>query len=185
MSDRREDLIRSARELYETKGLARTSVKDITEHSGVSRALFYHYFPDKEAVTSAVLDDFVEDFTESTRLWNMGRTQGDIEGALRDCVKLIRRILFDASHFRKTLTSYENAALYLEFLNRATNALSKYVVETTVADYRALHQVEIEYVPETFYVLITGVVAYLRSHPDVEDEVLMTIVAQSLRLEWK
>lgn len=184
MNNRREDLIRSARELYESKGLARTSVKDITEHSGVSRALFYHYFTDKEAITSAVLDDFVEDFTESTRLWNANRTRGDIEGALRDCVKLLRRVLFDASYFRKTLASYENAALYLEFLNRSIEALSKYVIETTVADYQALHQVEIEYVPETFYVLITGLVGYLRNYPEVEDEVLMTVVAQTLRLEW-
>lgn len=184
MSDRRDDLIRSARELYESQGLARTSVKDITEHSGVSRALFYHYFSDKEAITSAVLDDFVEDFTEATRLWNANRTAGDIEGALRDCIKLVRRVLFDASYFRKNLTSYENAALYLEFLNRSTKALSQYVVETTVADYRALHQVEIEYVPETFYVLISGLVGYLRNYPDVEDEVLMTIVAQTLRLDW-
>lgn len=183
MGNRREDLIRSARTLFEEKGLARTSVKDIADHTGVSRALFYHYFPDKESVTSAVLDDFVEDFTEAVRLWNENRTQGDVEGALRDCIKMVRRILFDSNYFLKTLSSYENAGLYLEFLNRSASALSHYVVETTVADYRAFHEVEIEYVDETFYVLIAGLANYLRNHPDAEDEVLMTIVAQTLRLD--
>lgn len=183
MDERRKDLIDSARALYEKKGLSHTSVKDITDYSGVSRALFYHYFPDKEAITTAVLDDYVEDFTESVRLWNESRTKGDIEGALRDCIKMIRRILFESSHFRKTLASYENAALYLQFLNRSSAALSKYVVETTVADYQELHNIEIEYVPETFYVLITGLVSYIRNHPEVEDEVLMTIVSQTLRLD--
>lgn len=183
MANRREDLIRSARELFETKGLSHTSVKDITQHSGVSRALFYHYFADKEAITSAVLDDFIDDFTESIRLWNENRVRGDVEGSLRDCIKLVRRILFEDSFFRKSLASYENAALYLEVLNRSSTSIASYIVETTVADYRAFHKVEIECVPETFYVLITGLVRYIRNNPEVEDEVLMTIVAQTLRLE--
>lgn len=183
MSDRRKDLICSARELFEEKGLTRTNVKDITEHCGVSRALFYHYFPDKEAITSAVLDDFVDDFTESVRLWNENRVRGDVEGALRDCIKLVRRILFDASYFRKTLAASENAALYLEFLNRSTAALTEYVVDTTVADYKEYHDIQIEYVSETFYILITGLTTFLRNHPDADDEVLMAIVSQTLRLE--
>lgn len=182
-NERRKDLIIAARDLYEEKGLSRTSVKDITDRSGVSRALFYHYFPDKESITSAVLDDFVDDFTESVRIWNEGRTQGDVEGALRESIKLVRRILFDDNHFRRLIASYENAGLYLEFLNRATEALSAYIIETTVQDYKDFHQVEIEYVPETFYVLITGLAGYLRNHPEVDDEVLMAIVAQTLRLD--
>lgn len=185
MSERRDELVHSARELFERKGLSHTSVKDIAEHSGVSRALFYHYFPDKEAITSAVIDDFVEDFTESVRIWNKNRVRGDVEGALRDCIKMVRRILFDSNSFRKTLTSYENASLYLQFLNRATESLSKYVVETTVADYRKYHDIEIEHISETFYVLITGLVAYLRNNPETDDETLMAIVAQTLRLDFK
>lgn len=183
MNERSTDLVVAARELFEEKGLAYTSVKDITERAGVSRALFYHYFSDKEAIVSAVLDDFVADFTESVRLWNEGRTQGDVEGALRDCIKMVRRILFDSNYFRKVIVSRENAGLYLEFLNRAAESLSAYIVATTVKDYENFHQVEIEYVPETFYVLITGLVGYMRNNPDAGDEVLMAIAAQTLRLD--
>ena len=62
MSDkRRQQIIDAARQLYEEQGLARTSVKDISERCGVARSLFYHYFPDKQAVTSAVIDDFITD----------------------------------------------------------------------------------------------------------------------------
>ena len=56
----------AARTLYEERGLSKTSVQDITDRVGVTRSLFYHYFADKEAVTSAVLDDYVADFIEAT-----------------------------------------------------------------------------------------------------------------------
>ena len=71
----------AARELYEEQGLSKTSVQDITNRMGVARSLFYHYFPDKEAVTSAVLDDYVADFIEATHYWNAQRHPGDIESA--------------------------------------------------------------------------------------------------------
>lgn len=83
MSDkRRQQIIEAARQLYEEQGLARTSVKDISERCGVARSLFYHYFPDKQAVTSAVIDDFIIDYLESVQLWDEARTPGDIEQAL-------------------------------------------------------------------------------------------------------
>lgn len=66
-AERRADIVAAARELYEEQGLSKTSVQDITNRMGVARSLFYHYFPDKEAVTSAVLDDYVADFIEATR----------------------------------------------------------------------------------------------------------------------
>ena len=34
-----------------------------------------------------------------------------------------------------------------------------------------------------FYVLIVGLVSYLRSHPDVEDEVLIDVVTRMLNIE--
>ena len=42
---RREDIVSCARELFEEKGLSRTSVQSIADRMGVARSLFYHYFP--------------------------------------------------------------------------------------------------------------------------------------------
>ena len=183
MDDRRTELVAAARDLYDEKGLTKTTVKDIADRCGVTRSLFYHYFSDKDAITSAVLDDYVDDFTEATQLWNENRTRHDVEGALRDCIKMVRRITFDSSRFRRMIASNENASLYLDFLSRATETLAAYVVDTTVQDYKQFHTVEIDHVKETFYVLIFGLVGYLRNNPEVEDEVLMGIVAQTLRLD--
>ena len=75
-STRRDDIVEAARQLYEEQGLSRTSVQAITDRVGVARSLFYHYFPDKNAVTSAVLDDYIADFLEALHIWNEERRTG-------------------------------------------------------------------------------------------------------------
>ena len=155
--DRKLEIIQCARELIEERGLAKTSVAAITERMNVARTLFYHYFPSKEDLVAAVLDTYVDEFIASLKEWNAQRVEGDIEGALDTIVALIRDQLFDAS--------------------------ATYIVETTVADFGRLHEVRIDHVYETFYMLILGIVGYMRQHPEGSDDVLKDIIAQTLHFE--
>lgn len=180
---RRNDIVEAARQLYEERGLSRTSVKDIAERAGITRSLFYHYFPDKQAVTSAVLDDFVEDYIEALSIWNDERMTGEIEQALDGVVRVLRVSVFEGSSFRRALDTRENAALYIEFINRVADRTARYIVDTTVRDYSELHSVSIVHLYETFYILILGICGYIRTHQDVSDEVLKDIIAQSLHME--
>ena len=180
---RRSDIVEAARQLYEERGLSRTSVKDIAERAGITRSLFYHYFPDKQAVTSAVLDDFVEDYIEALSIWNDERMTGEIEQALDGVVRVLRVSVFEGSSFRRALDTRENAALYIEFINRVADRTARYIVDTTVRDYSELHSVSIIHLYETFYILILGICGYIRTHQDVSDEVLKDIIAQSLHVE--
>lgn len=180
---RRSDIVEAARQLYEERGLSRTSVKDIAERAGITRSLFYHYFPDKQAVTSAVLDDFVEDYIEALSIWNDERMTGEIEQALDGVVRVLRVSVFEGSSFRRALDTRENAALYIEFINRVADRTARYIVDTTVRDYSELHSVSIVHLYETFYILILGICGYIRNHQDVSDEVLKDIIAQSLHME--
>ena len=96
MSDeRRQQIVDAARQLYEEQGLSATTVKDISERCGVARSLFYHYFRNKQEVTSAVIDDFVNDYIESLQFWNEHRTPGDIEGSLAGVVTVMRVGVFE------------------------------------------------------------------------------------------
>ena len=160
-----------------------TSVQDITNRLGVTRSLFYHYFKNKADVTSAVLDDYINDYIESLAYWNEQRHVGDIDHALRTIVKLLRVGLFENDPFHKALTSSENAALYLEFVNKVAHHTANYIIDTTVEDYRQLHEIRVEHLYETFYVLILGVIGYLRKHPDADDEVIADIIAQTLHMD--
>ncbi|MEG0505162.1 MAG: hypothetical protein RR547_11005, partial [Raoultibacter sp.] len=49
--------------------------------------------------------------------------------------------------------------------------------------YQALHEIEIDHLYETFYVLIVGIVGFVRCHPEVDDEVIKDIIAQTLHLD--
>ena len=169
---RRSDIVEAARQLYEERGLSRTSVKDIAERAGITRSLFSHYFPDKQ--------DFVEDYIEALSIWNDERMTGEIEQALDGVVRVLRVSVFEGSSFRRALDTRENAALYIEFINRVADRTARYIVDTTVRDYSELHSVSIVHLYETFYILICG---YIRTHQDVSDEVLKDIIAQSLHME--
>lgn len=180
---RRDDIVEAARQLYEERGLSRTTVRAIAERVGVTRTLFYHYFADKDAVTSAVLDDYVADYLEALRLWNESRRPGDIERALESVVKLLRLGVFEHDAFRLSLASKENAELYLEFLDLVADRTASYIVSTTVRDYDAAHGVRIDHVHETFYILIVGMVSFVRRHPEAGDEVLKDLIVQTLHME--
>lgn len=180
---RREEIIDAARNLYEEKGMSHTSIQDITTRIGVTRSLFYHYFPNKEAVTSAVLDTYVADFVEAVHYWDSERRVGEIEDALSGVVRLLRLGLFDNDTFRIALASRENAALYIEFVNRVADRIATYMESHTVRDYGALHEVRITHVYETFYMLIIGLASFLRQHPDVDDDVLKDLIAQTLHMD--
>lgn len=183
---RKEQIVACARQLIEEQGLTKVSVQAVTDRVGCTRSLFYHYFPSKVELTSAVLDTYVDGFMDNLNEWNAGRTEGDIEGALSGIVKLAREELFgdeDAGgHFRRTLATRENASLYTEFVNRVAARSAKYITENTVVDYAKLHEVRIDHVYETFYILILGIIGYLRANPKVDDSVLKDVIAQTLHM---
>ena len=180
---RRAQIVAAARELYEQRGLSHTSVKDITEAVGVTRSLFYHYFADKDAVTTAVLDDYVAEFREMVDHWNASRELHNVRKALHDCVSMLRRGVFDKGSFRADLARNENASLYLQFSGRAAEVLARQMTETTAVEYARYHRLEIDHLYEMFYALIIGLAGYLRRYPDASDEALESVVAQSLHLD--
>ena len=180
---RREEIVAVARELFETQGVTKTSVKDITDHVGVTRSLFYHYFANKDEVVSAVLDSLIDDYLEALAIWNSEREEGCINEALIQVVRLVRLGVFENDEFHKALATRENAALYLDFINRVADHTALYLMQTTVQDYAEHHEIWINHLYETFYVLIMGVIGYLRTHPDANDAVLADVIAQTLYLD--
>ena len=96
---RSAEIVVAARELYEEKGLARTSIQDITNHVGVTRSLFYHYFEDKEAVADAVLDNVIDEILTTLKQWNQARETGNVNKALDDIVHVLRSLIADESPF--------------------------------------------------------------------------------------
>jgi AcrR family transcriptional regulator len=173
----------AARSLFETRSVASTSVKAISEKAGITRELFYYYFDNKQTVIDAVVDDFVEDLVESVIVWNEFRESGDIRGALKACIEAFKRTLQDCRGPRPMFVVLDELRRRDEVQQRAiqeiVNMLSTYVVP----EYAAHHKIEIEYVREMFCVLIFGLVGLIRMEPEISNERLTTIVEQTLRLD--
>jgi|SRR5579859_2551237 len=54
---RRATILGAARTVFARNGLAATRIGDITAQAGVSQGLFYHYFPDKEALFTTIVEE--------------------------------------------------------------------------------------------------------------------------------
>lgn len=180
---RREQIVRAARELYEERGIDRTSVTDIAERAGMTRSLFYHYFTHKDEVTAAILDGYVQGFLEAVRQWDDGRVRGDVAGSLASCVAMLRQHLFDRDSFRTDLRKSQNAQLYQRFSQQVASSLATFFSTVVVPEYARYHHVEVRHPYEEFYLLIIGLMSYMRTHPEASDDLVADLIADTLSLD--
>lgn len=59
-ADRQRELLDAARRVFESKGLAATTVGDITDAAGVAKGTFYLYFESKDHLLAALWTRFLE-----------------------------------------------------------------------------------------------------------------------------
>jgi TetR/AcrR family transcriptional regulator, transcriptional repressor for nem operon len=64
---RRADLLAAGQAMFLAKGIAATSLEEITNRAGVSKGLFYLYFHSKEDLVLALQEQFSDQFAERIR----------------------------------------------------------------------------------------------------------------------
>ena len=171
---RRLQIVQAAREICLEKGFSKITISDIAERVGMTRSLFYHYFQDKDQVADAVLDDVISEVIARLEEWNEHREAGNISKALDDVVRLTRSLIADEGPFSQRLIEDGNAALYLRFIDRAADRIS---------EYEEKHGMPIRNEHETFYTLIVGLISLIRLHPDIDDDIVRQVAAQTLHLD--
>ena len=72
--DRRAELLALGAEVFGKRPYDEVRIDEIAERAGVSRALMYHYFPDKRAFFAAVVRDEADRLYESTNEPTAGLT---------------------------------------------------------------------------------------------------------------
>ncbi|HKQ73814.1 MAG TPA: TetR/AcrR family transcriptional regulator [Blastocatellia bacterium] len=65
--DRRRQIVEVAAELFSLRGFNGTLTKEIADRAGVSQAIIFRHFPNKEAIYSAILDHKVKQAAERIR----------------------------------------------------------------------------------------------------------------------
>lgn len=182
--DRRDEIIDAVRAVVAESGISRLSISAVTKRVGCTRSLFYHYFPTKEDALQAALDQSIDAFMAQLTAWNDQRVTGDIEGALNSAAHMLKTLVLQQDDaMPHTVATGGNAGLYATFVHRVADRTARYICESTVVDFAALHEVRIEHLYETFYVLITGLVMFVRANPDVPEETVKDIIASTLHVE--
>lgn len=182
--DRRDEIINAVRAVVAESGISRLSISAVTKRVGCTRSLFYHYFPTKEDALQAALDQSIDAFMTQLTAWNDQRVTGDIEGALNSAAHMLKTLVLQQDDaMPRTVATGGNAGLYATFVHRVADRTARYICESTVVDFAALHEVRIDHLYETFYVLITGLVMFVRANPDVPEETVKDIIASTLHIE--
>lgn len=179
------DVMQAARKLYEENGVHATTITAIASEAQVTRELVYYYFENKDAITAAVLDDYVEDLVESVVVWNELREFGNTPAELQKCISTFRRALYDTHCPRPMIGVLEELGVRDEFQVRAVRETVDCINSEVVAEYALYHQIEIDLVYEMFCVAIFGLVGLVKINPLISDEALMKVVAQTLRLDMR
>lgn len=182
---RASDIMQAARDLFEAKGVAPTTVKDIAAEAGITRELFYYYYSSKNDVVAAVLDDYVADIVESVAVWNETRRLGAMPEALRDCMATLRRTLYDANGPRPMIAVLEELGVRDSFDVRAVRETADFLCKNVAEEYGRYHDVKIDLLFEMFCVMLFGLVGLLKIDPQISDEKLMRVVEQALRLDME
>lgn len=182
--DRRDEIIDAVRAVVAESGISRLSISAVTKRVGCTRSLFYHYFPTKEDALQAALDQSIDAFMAQLTAWDDQRVTGDIEGALNSAAHMLKTLVLQQDDaMPHTVATGGNAGLYATFVHRVADRTARYICESTVVDFAAHHEVRIDHLYETFYVLITGLVMFVRANPDVPEETVKDIIASTLHIE--
>jgi AcrR family transcriptional regulator len=64
---KRDAILKAAARLFARRGFSGASLADVAAASGISKSLFYHYFPSKEALLEGVMADHLDALVDAAR----------------------------------------------------------------------------------------------------------------------
>lgn len=74
--ERRADIIEAAQHLFMTQEYEKTTMQDVMTELGIAKGTIYHYFPSKEALLEAVVENIIDTTLERMQT-RVQETQGD------------------------------------------------------------------------------------------------------------
>jgi TetR/AcrR family transcriptional regulator len=140
-SDRRRQLLETALDLFSRKGFEGTTTKEIAAAAGVTEAIIFRHFPNKQALYTAVIDFPHEagEFDQWLAEWRSHMDSNDDEGLIHSIIKcVITKYRRDARVQRMLLF----AALEGHQLGLEHNRRRSYPIFELLVQYVARRQAE-------------------------------------------
>ena len=66
--ERRLEILKTARHLFQTKEYEKTTMQDVMDHLSIAKGTIYHYFKSKEELLEAVVENIVDENIEQMQL---------------------------------------------------------------------------------------------------------------------
>jgi AcrR family transcriptional regulator len=105
-AERRQDLLRAARDVFATKGFHDAKIDDIVAAASVAKGTFYLYFTDKRSVFSELVDGL---FGRIGGAILHVDPEGDIGAQVKHNIRAIVAVLLDEPKLTRILLSYAPA----------------------------------------------------------------------------
>ena len=102
-AERRQELLRAARDVFATKGFHAAKVDDIVAAANVAKGTFYLYFRDKRSVFSELVDVFFQRLGAAILQVD---TRGDVKAQIEHNIRAIVAVLLDDPALTHILMSY-------------------------------------------------------------------------------
>jgi AcrR family transcriptional regulator len=67
-AERRSEIVKTARHLFQTKEYDKTTIQDVMDHLGIAKGTIYHYFKSKEELLEAVIENIVDENIKQMQL---------------------------------------------------------------------------------------------------------------------
>ena len=180
---RRNQFVAAALELYAEKGIAQTTIGDISNRVGVARSLFYHYFPSKTAITQAVVDDRVADLLMQFESWAISYDKYSSRASLATIVSSVREYLCNPESFTSIMVRNNNDTLRHLFTVKSAMQLAQRYAHMKASGLTNLSEFPMRHPQESFYVLAVGLISIMSRYPEVPDEALVDIIADALHVD--
>jgi AcrR family transcriptional regulator len=83
--ERRQEIVKAARHLFQTKEYNRATMQDVMESVGIAKGTIYHYFKSKHELLEAVINDMVDE--------SLSLMQKVVETAKGNALQKLRRLI--------------------------------------------------------------------------------------------
>ncbi len=112
-SQRRDNLVKLAAELFAKKGYQATTVREIADEAGILSGSLYHHFDSKESIVDEVLSSFLDDLLSSYRA-----IVGQGGGPRQVLAELVRAGFASLGPHRAAITVMQNDWSFLQQFER-------------------------------------------------------------------
>jgi len=97
---RREQIVRAAADSFASRGYRGTTTRDIAERAGITEAALYRYYPSKEALYSAIVDDKMKTPDPTVAVTDAAQVRNDQAVLAGLAHEIIRRVRSDPGFLR-------------------------------------------------------------------------------------